>query len=146
MQLKKSEKRMLLFLGIVAGAALIFQFTGKKDAATSSKIKSVIAATGSDSKDNVSRVPSSGELADYSQWGRNPFEDVQKSSELTYTEIKTTLHLKGILWRQGKPFALINDHILAEGETEGGIRIVSITNSTVVCQSHGRTFTLEWKG
>ena len=149
MQLKKNEKRMLIFLGIIVVVFLIMQLKGKKDSSKSvPKTKNIASSV--NGKRNESSTVASPEKEyiriDYKEWGRNPFEDRSRTIEQTYVEIKSSLSLKGILWKKGKPFAIINDQILAEGESKGGIRVISISNNKVVCSTKGRTFTLEWKG
>lgn len=150
MQLKKSEKRMLIFLGVVVVAGIIMQVTNKKEPSRRSSSNSKVLSVGKKGDDEAERsVEKKLTKTEYESWGRNPFESRAWQKEKIfdeYAEMKASLNLKGILWKQGKPYALINDHILAEGETEEGIRVISITNNTVICQAHGRTFTLEWKG
>lgn len=150
MQLKKSEQRMLIILSAVIVAGLIYQLTNKKEKPktiiTSKSISSVNKSVNSEKSPITSHIKTDHRENQYDHWGKNPFDVFSRGKEKTYSELKSSLNLKGILWKQGKPYAIINDYILTTGGVEGGIRVVSITENRVVCQFQGSTFTLEWKG
>ena len=149
MQLKKSEKRMLIVLGVVVAVAVPFQLlTGRKKPAVVQKTREQISET-------VSRVglgpvpsrtagrPLAAERFD--SWGRDPFASPEIEREkIAAQRAAARLVLKGIFWTDGKPFAMINDVVLSEGEEKKGIRVERIEGRKVVCRRGGQTANLQW--
>jgi hypothetical protein len=52
--------------------------------------------------------------------------------------------LKGLFWKEGKAFALIDDMVIGEGEEDGGVRVERIEGTEVLCRRGSRSFTLHW--
>jgi len=70
-------------------------------------------------------------------WGTDPFvRDWVMVNELA------NLKLKAITLGGDRPYALINDQILQEGDEISGKRIVNIESDNVTLEQGGRTFTL----
>ena len=70
----------------------------------------------------------------YLDWGRNPFlrQDI--------------LELKGILWDDQNPKAVINEDIVAVGDLVGGSLVVDIRKDRVVLYDGSSDFELHLKG
>lgn len=77
-------------------------------------------------------------------WGRDPFglPKPQKTGEEQKTP-SAALHLGGIIWDEKKPCAIINDEILARGDTIGGFKVVEISRNKVVLDNGTEKLTLE---
>jgi hypothetical protein len=142
-QLKKSEKTMLILLGgVIAVAIPYFILSGKKKpkviAQTRDKISQTIAQVvekkGSSDKANMAAVQ-------YGDWGRDPFSTPELESQKAAA---SRLVLKGIFISDGQPFALINDVILAAGQEKKGIKVERIEGKKVVCRRGGQQVTLQW--
>jgi len=77
-------------------------------------------------------------------WGRDPFglPKPQKTGEGQKTPA-AGLNLGGIIWDEKKPCAIINDEILARGDTIGGFKVVEISRNKVVLDNGTEKLTLE---
>lgn len=157
MALKKSEKRLLGILGVVAVVFVINQFVcSSKDKTTQPK-KAEKAVSPTEVAKAVSsnlasstvlpKKSSSGSQRRYFEtWGRDPFS-VWKGGTGSVSGSKKKRKkpvLNGIFWKEGKAYVLINDDIMGEGEEKGGIRVEKIEDGRVLCSSGGRSFTLLW--
>jgi len=75
-----------------------------------------------------------------------PNQQVQKTQQpAVKKEEKKGPVLNGILWKDGKGFALIDGIIMEEGEEREGLEVLKIRGSKVICRKGNRTFTLEWR-
>ena len=162
MKIKKSEKRLLIVLGIVVIIVVIFQLVTKEKKAepapTATKTINV-------PKDVVSSLPTQKNITPpsnkpeekkiYDTWGDNPFlitfEQKKKLEEeaSTATRTQTTVSLPrhkflGIFEALGRKYALIDALVIAEGEIEEGIEVLNIQENMVMCREQGRNFTLYW--
>jgi hypothetical protein len=82
----------------------------------------------------------------YDSWGRDPFTYSKTLNAAPSTSVsvrKEKRKLRGILWKQGKVFVVIDDIVLAEGEEEKGLKVERIDGTAAVCREGGRTFTLK---
>ena len=152
MTLKKSEKRLIIILGIFLFAFLFDRFIlspGKDNetapptdtvdfqASNNQKLQMEMAALAKKVKKSTSKD------VKYDAWGRDPFNTPKSSS--TVGKKRRKIELKGIFWKNGKGYVLINSYILREGEEKGGIKVEKIESEKVTCRSEGRSFTLQWR-
>ena len=73
-------------------------------------------------------------------------QQVQKTQQTAAKkEEKKGPVLNGILWKDGRGFALIDGIIMEEGEEREGLEVIKIRGSKVICRKGNRTFTLEWR-
>ena len=155
MALKKSEKRMLKLLAVVVVAAGIFEFIGsgkhkpppKKPAPKSSLLSAPFA------KSKLTKTPGKTPISKkvhYDTWGRDPFYYGRKTSGggsgsgKKKKESKPPV-LKGIFWKQGRVYVLIDSSILREGEEKAGLTVEKIKGTEVLCRKGKRLFTLRWR-
>jgi len=158
--LKKSEKRLMVILGIVVSVFLIDLFiigSGdeedspvKPDAAGLNKLlkTSALSKLSSVESSVVPKIPKI-EGKRFETWGRDPFM-VPKTVGGTYGSTsggkqKGGPKLQGFLWKKGKAYVLIDDAVLSEGEEKDGLRVERIRDEEVLCSRGGRTFTLYWR-
>jgi len=149
MALKKSEKRLLIILGVVVVAFLVNQFflSGDKNKTPQkNKYGSSVPGTGQGSGKGENKVSGHVEEESYSDWGRDPFfeEDVDILARKS-RERSVTLKLQGIFFKNGEGYVLINNQVLKEGEEKKGIRVEKIEADKVLCRSRGRLVTLRWR-
>ena len=149
MQLKKNEKRMLIVLGVVVAIAIPFQLlTGRKKPAVVQKTKEQITATVNRVGIAVASSKAAGRPVAaewFDTWGRDPFSSPEIEREkIAAQRAAARLVLKGIFWTDGKPFAMINDVVLAEGQEKKGIRVDRIEGRKVICRRGGQLYTLQW--
>ena len=163
MTLKKSEKRLLIILGIVVSVFLVDQFilsSEKEETAPpgarlkekGSQILKTAAPTSPAPGIGSRSGPSSLAQVHFSDWGGNPFSGGKpatsarglSSGSKKKEEIKKP-ELQGFFWKQGKAFVLVDNIILSEGEEKDGIKINRIHEREVLCSKSGQTFTLYWR-
>lgn len=151
MALKKSEKRLLMILGV---AIVIFVFDkfilGGDEKPPPPPKKMQDAQTGrsaaSSSQTPVRRSAFANiQAVQYENWGRDPFmpvvnEKVQENS--VRRSLERNHKLRGILWNEGRAYALIDDLVLSEGESKEGILLRRISGNAAYCSKGGRMFTL----
>lgn len=158
MALKKSEKRLLVILGV---AVLIFFFDrfvlskGDKESKEIKKspLKKVASAviSNTESSGTTSRLSSRTQLKHFEEWGKDPFSinRFKSASEMSSSSgqkaAKSSVKLKGIFWKEGKSFVLINDFVLGEGEENKGLKVEKINGTEVLCSRGNRTFKLYWR-
>jgi hypothetical protein len=162
MALKKSEKNLLMILGVVVLVFFINQFVcgsgDKKNSANqvtkndpppslASAIKSKMNKPVTPKK--VTTIPKN----QYDSWGRDPFSGITTSRTRTSSS-KTSkskksiskFKLNGIFYEKGKKsYVMINKEILGVGDEKWGLKVVRIDEKQVLCSQGGRTFTLYWK-
>ncbi len=158
MALAKKEKRLLIICGIVAVGAGIYQFViypaqqAKKNPLAESKAAAQVqqAAAGVTGEITQKEPVMPTQATIFANWGRDPFVAGSRAGESASSSgggsssASKKLVLKGIFWKQGIPHALINDFVLAEGETQDGILVKKITGTEVICQRNNRKITLHW--
>ena len=157
MALAKRERTLLIVCAVILVGAGIYQFvlypaSQKKNAPSpgqTSVPQNVTAA-----KPNVAAAsePSAQKAVVvskvYEDWGRDPFSYSKTLDAVVRKSVskpKINRHLRGILWKEGKTYVIIDDLILGEGDEENGLKVERIEGSTVVCRENGRTFTLQLK-
>ena len=158
MALKKSEKRMLVLLGIVVVVAGFYKFVIDKPKTKNvpparknmkpAEVKQTIKkdpALADDKEDK--NVTSNIIFEQYDEWGRDPFTIVKPPPPKPKPKPPPPpkVVLKGIFWKQGRAYVLIDDYVLGEGEEEGGIKVMKIEGKNVICRKGGRQFTLQWR-
>lgn len=157
MALKKSEKRMLMLLGIVVVVAGFYKFVIDKPKAKNvpqanqkprqEAAKQAIQNKPTEKDLQEKKVTSNIIFEQYNEWGRDPFTIVKppppKPKPKPPPPIKVAL--KGIIWKEGTAYVLIDDYVLCEGEEEGGIKVLKIEGKNVICRKGGRQFTLHWR-
>jgi hypothetical protein len=52
--------------------------------------------------------------------------------------------LKGLFWKEGHAYVLIDDEILKVGEEKEGLKIERVEGKAVFCRQGNRSFTLYW--
>lgn len=167
MALKKSEKRMLIILGIVVVIVIIFQIASSgddKQTNTTSSKPSIRKAVNAPDKAVSSSVTQAQvtqssqtfeERKTFDSWGDNPFSTSSRqkrkkrsySTDTTRTTAKKTQpkhKFLGIFVAQGNKYALIDDLVIAEGQTKEGIKVVKIEGNSVTCIEKGKKFSLYW--
>ena len=164
MALKKSEKRLMVILGIVVAVFLIDQFiisSGDEEASTvkpgAASLNKLLKRSALSKLNSVegSAVPKISKIEGkrFETWGRDPFM-VPKTAGGIYGSTsgqsgggkqKGGPKLQGFLWKKGKAYVLIDDAVLSEGEEKDGLRVERIRDKEVLCSKGGRTFTLYWR-
>jgi hypothetical protein len=151
MALQNREKKMLMFAGPVAVLLLVLNFmgvfggksksSGKAVERAKAKVSRVAnAVAGKESAATTSRAASG--FVRYDSWGdRDPFT---KPVFRNQPAPSAPIHVKGIVWKNGKPYVLINDVVLAVGEEKDGIRVDRIEGKKVFCRKGGSMYTLQW--
>lgn len=144
---------MLKVLGGVVVVAGVFQIlTGGKSKAskgvsqmaekTISRVAETVAKTVQGER-GLKKTMVSG-LVKYDTWGeRDPFSKPELPGAAKASS-SAPLHVRGIVWMQGKPYVLINDVILTVGEEKKGIRVEGIEGRKVFCRKGGKMYTLQW--
>jgi len=159
--LKKSEKRLLIILGIAVVSFLFNRFVLSKGQENNVIQQNVQNITQTQVKSNtlladvVSPNPVGANIElpmeYFESWGRDPFflNDTRLvasgSSPVSKKESKPKPVLKGIFWKANKPYVLLDDHILSEGEEVEGTRVEKINGSEVLCSQGSQSFTLYWR-
>ena len=152
MELKKSEKRLLMILGLAVSVFLIDQLVLKPKGQKSNQNTHPVQAASGNQVAAVQSPPLRGQQFD--TWGRDPFTPVStprrgsvssSASVSTQKSDTTQLALKGIVWKEGKAFALIGEHVIGEGDEEQGIKVEKIEGMEVLCRQGTRMFTLYWR-
>jgi hypothetical protein len=143
------RQRILVLLGIAVVALALYTFVLRPQPQL--KSLSAVAAQAAGSKAGAAQPPVESKTpapADTTRaltpkvlppetWGTDPFvRDWVMVNELA------NLSLKAITLGGERPYALINDQILQEGDEISGKRIVTIESDKVTLEQGGRTFTL----
>ncbi len=152
MALKKSEKRLLIILGVAVFGFLFDRFIlsgGDENDAAANIIQNGnqnqnILLAGVVSPDPVAASKEDPQSKQLETWGRDPFSLINSGNN-SNTEGQSRPLLKGIFWNQDKPYVLINDLILSEGEEAEGVRIKEIREEEVLCYQGSQLFTLHWR-
>jgi len=161
-KLKKSEKRLVVILGIVSAVFLFDRFVLSSDEEESSTLKpgakginSLLSATALSKLRTTQaavQLPTFRvEGKQFATWGRNPFSGPKSTSEVkrmataARNRARQNPTLQGFFWKQGKTYVMVNDAVLTEGEEKDGLRIEKIRDKEVLCSQGGRTFTLYWR-
>ena len=82
-------------------------------------------------KREVGRLKSS-----YSSWGRNPFIPAGQRESFG-------LSLKGIIWDEEEPFAIINEKIVRKGDEIEGKKVIEIERDKVIMNDGKSNFELK---
>lgn len=151
MALKKSEKRLLMILGVAVVVFIFDKFILGGDKKPPPPPQKMQTAQSGKSAASSSQTPARRKIAanvqavQYENWGRDPFMPVVNET-VRENNVRRTLErkhkLKGILWNEGRAYALIDDLVLCEGESKEGIMLRQISGNAAYCSKGGRTFTL----
>ncbi len=158
MALKKSEKRLLIILGIAAAVFLVDKFIIEKKKKDAPAPQAQQNAPVPQAEIALKTPPKSSSIRTvYNGWGKDPFYLPQKDHTGSSagaaavkapqkSEIKTAPlpELKGMFWKEGKTYVLIGDAVIAEGEENEGLKIEKVEGKTVFCRQGNRSFTLFW--
>jgi hypothetical protein len=161
MALKKSEKRLLIILGIALSVFLFDRLVlskkgGKNTAQAQSRqqAESGVLLSSAIAEGSAVQTASMDERMQFEDWGRDPFSDSRSrttagswKSKNVAGKSKETVQkpeLKGLFWKGGVAFVLVNDNILKEGEEKEGLKIERVEGRTVQCRRGNRSFTLYW--
>jgi hypothetical protein len=157
--MKKSEKRLLIVMGLAVVIFLVDRFVlgKKKDGdiknsnlkTTASTVKPLSVLKSGKGSQSLN-LAGKNKTKYFTDWGRDPFQiSVKPPTQIRTGEVQKVRirkpKLKGIFWKQGKGYVLLDDLILAEGEEKRGIRVVSIGIKEVLCRKAGNLFTLYWR-
>ena len=174
MALKKSEKNMLILLGVVVVGAGIYQFIiypSQQENETTvppqkNAAKTTAAAVNTEKAVKPRRVlPVEGKR--FETWQNNPFSPVdlpqpdaertragQQTREIVPEEKTQSTEneaevepptLNGIVEKGTRRLAIIDGHVLGVGEEKNRIRVISISEDSVVCFKKNKRFTLHWR-
>ncbi len=151
MALKKSEKRLLIILGIAVFVFVLDKFilkSGKEQppqaAVTPTEVKSTTVSAGE--KATAVKTQKNENVVRFDTWGRDPFAVTASASKGSSKRANRKYKLKAIIKREGRSLALINDMIIAEGEEKKGLKVTRITDNSVVCMAGGKTINLKLEG
>jgi hypothetical protein len=150
MALQAREKKLLMIVGPVLALILILNFMGVFGGKSKSAGKAVdrakarvtkVAQTVAGKAQTPAHVAVPGSGGPSAGWGdRDPFSKPVFRNQPQ----ETPVHVKGIIWKNGKPYVLINDVVLAVGEEKDGIRVDRIEGKRVYCRRGGSMYTLQW--
>ncbi len=144
------RQRVLVVLGLAVAVLVLYTFVIRPQPGLGGAGAAAAEATGSKAK-AAQPVPAATEAAPPADttsaltpkvlppetWGTDPFvRDWVMVNELA------NLSLKAITLGGERPYALVNDQILQEGDEISGKRIVKIESDKVTLEQGGRTFTL----
>ncbi len=76
------------------------------------------------------------------KWGRDPFfeQGITEEEKVSGEPVGEELTLKGILWSERKPVALINMQAVNEGESVSGYVVVDIQKDKVILRKDGKDY------
>jgi mevalonate kinase len=148
MEITKSQKRLLILLGVVLLYA-IYDFTSNMDtylAVYSGKkvVTQTEEKTSSDAKPKQASVPH--QTAYLEKWGRDPFYKrvVQKKSKQVKKKKRTThFILQAISMKDNSSIAIINDKIVKLGDIISGYTLKKIEKKRVVLSDGNKTLVLK---
>lgn len=156
--LKKSEKRMLIAIGVMV-VALAWNpnhwFYGKPPGEASSATPGAgveaapaqpnasVAAKGAPAIEAPgAAVRPRREPIHFANWGRDPFVQVRRGQ--VDAAAVSGFKLGGISVRGNDCYALINSQIVREGDIIGGMTITRIEREKVILSKGGQSFALTW--
>ena len=154
MQVTKSQKRLLIILGIVLLYA-VYDLTSNLDTYKkfySGKTLNKITKAVSDTSRSKVVKNAANERKEYlEKWGEDPFYILtaeRKTKKPTYRKVarsKETLSLLAISVKAGSTIALINDKIVKQGDIINGYEVLSITKNSVLLDNGKKKITLVLK-
>ena len=156
MALKKSEKRLLIILGVAVCYfvfdRLVLSNGNEEEPAVQIEQNNLNTSTVElaevVSSSSLGMAGSGIQVEEFDDWGRNPFSLTGSDGNYSGTNSNggpSRPTLKGIFWIKDKPFVLINHLILSEGEEAEGVRVESINDEEVLCYQGSQLFTLHWR-
>jgi len=153
LQLTKSQKRLLILLGIVLIYAIydIFSNLDTYKSFYSGASTEDTAATGTDSVQTVTEESTDPLQSEYLQkWGKDPFfifVAAKPKKTASYRKVikGQTFELLAISIKGGSAIALINDKIVKQGDIIAGYQVLKITKKSVILDNGKKKITLVLK-
>ncbi len=152
--MKKSEKRLLIFLGLVVGYFTYDIFISKSDD-EDIQVKSKqdirqpvdneqISGTGKKSRRKTTGIAkfASMDLSEISNWNNDPFLGSFKPELIDSLQGSTPYILKAIAWRDEMAHVIINNEVYKLGEEKDGFLVSEVRKNSVVCFKNGQRFVL----
>jgi len=151
MALKKSEKRLLIILGIAVAVFLVDRFVLSKSDKKSppQPVNQTSTVTGLASAKVKTAVVSTRNIEGkkvFDNWGRDPFNEKVYTGKCggKFARSGSTPKLKGLFWKEGHAYVMVDDEILKVGEEKEGLKIERVEGKAVFCRQGNRSFTLHW--
>ncbi|GEM_PF-2350796 len=152
MQVTKSQKRLLIVLGIVVAYGIFDISTNldKYKQVYSGHSKTRVAKSKSNKKTASSTKNARGENVDYlANWGRDPFylkeQKIVRKRKGRVKHRTLRLHLLAISRKGNNSIALINDKIVKEGDIISGYQVLRIGGNKVYLSNGRKRITLQLK-
>lgn len=150
MQVTKSQKRLLIVLGIVVAYGIFDISTNletyKKVYSGSSKARTVKQKTAVDAA-KTTTTNSNMQASYLAGWGRDPFYLKEKRGPAVNKKIRrkktVNLRLLAISTKGNNSIALINDKIVKLGDIISGYRVLKISQTKVYLSDGKRKITLK---
>ncbi len=145
MEITKSQKRLLILLGLVLLFAIYDIIANKEDYLAvyfgKSSPEQAVAAPEQTSEKSQNKQERDQYLKN---WGKNPFKQADhkpqpKPQKKKPVRRKTTLTLRAISYQQKGSVALINDQVLKVGDVISGYRVQKIEPKQVILIKNGNT-------
>lgn len=151
MALKKSEKRLLGLLGVVAFIFIMDTFVCSKgdDANKNNTVASRSASTIRKVTDNLTSRPAVNQVAAlpkerFENWGKDPFY-VKSETQIVKKKIQVKKpNIQGIFEKEGRTYVMVDDVIIEEGKSNNGLQIIAIDGNRITYNQNGRRYTLVW--
>jgi len=152
--MKKNEKRLLIFLGIVVGYFVFDIFILKSDDEENQakskqnleqpEVNEQISDTGKKSmrKTTWNVKLASMDLSEIRNWNNDPFLGSFKPELIDSLQGSTPFVLKAIAWRDEMAHVIINNEVYKLGEEKDGFLVSEVRKNSVVCFKNGQRFVL----
>lgn len=153
--MKKSEKRLLIGLGLVASFFVYDTFLSKSDdEEVQPKVKKTqvleepINNTPVNNKKQIQRrnkpklAMASMDFTKFSDWEKDPFLGSFTQAMIDSMQGSIPFVLKAIAWRDAIAHVIINDEVYKLGEKKNGLLVSEVRNNSVVCYINGQRFIL----
>jgi hypothetical protein len=145
---------MLMALGVFLLGVVLFEVLTGGKSKTGKGVSQIVKETAgkltglvSGSSANGTGASSPSEIMDgsNSSWGlRDPFSKPEFENQPGKAGAGDAITVKGVVWMGGKPYVLINDMILTQGEEKNGYRVERIEGRKVFIRKRGKMMTLLW--
>lgn len=152
--MKKSEKRLLIFLGIAVvyfGFDIFILKSDDEEIQVKSKqdliqpeVNEQISDTGNKSRQKTTRKVkfASMDLSKINNWNNDPFLGSFKPELIDSLQGSTPFVLKAIAWRDEMAHVIINNEVYKLGEEKDGFLVSEVRKNSVVCFKNGQRFVL----
>ena len=154
--MKKSEKRLLIFLGLAVSYFVIDVFILKPDdSETAAKSKGNQDAQTTVLNESSAKISSrttkmkaqnlvmaSLDLSDLANWRKDPFLGSFTAELIDSLQGSIPYVLKAIAWRDETAHVIINNEVYKLGEEKDGFLVSEVRNDSVICYKNGQRFVL----